>query len=588
MFCTYIRPDGEPCQTSNVVDPTRSNENYCAFHVPLDEKENWPTNARDVFMNYLLHGVQRTHGELCGAVIPAWVDFQRIPWHHDKADLSAAIIDTDVMFHNRGGVMKFDGAKISGSLTLSNCKLDGLYMNGLVVQKKTTVQETKTGKLSATRAKFLGGLLFASNCDSRDPDFSSSEFGSAGQDDSAIQAAPKTLFSGQISRFSDCVMWGVAHMSMRLETLVVDFARSTFEEDANFVGTKLGTGAGKGAISFDSARFLKNASFQQAQFRAPTTFRDIELGGDLKLESAQFHQPSTITTSSGFKSISATAAVFHNFSLSGRVSGNADFRSARFNSPVKIEGQFDGHAFFRDAHFVGHLDISGVRFNKTADFSTSGDASFSSLSAESATFNGDVSFEHRIFGQETSFSGTTFQVAPRFFGANLHASTTFGEIGNFRDVSKQAIKRYQALRHKCEELRSRHEEGIFHALEQRARCKSGEMPKIDRAFSVLYDFAAVYGTSLSRPIWGLFLVWTICTLLFALAAVSWNIDPQTHIDWMGMGDAALNSATNIFAPFYQFRQSSGWPAAAHLMQSLVAVPLIAVFLLALRWRFRRG
>ncbi len=54
MHCTYIRPDGEPCKTSQVVDPTGANEDFCAFHVPLKEKESWEKDARDKFANLFL------------------------------------------------------------------------------------------------------------------------------------------------------------------------------------------------------------------------------------------------------------------------------------------------------------------------------------------------------------------------------------------------------------------------------------------------------------------------------------------------------------------------------------------------------
>ena len=120
------------------------------------------------------------------------------------------------------------------------------------------------------------------------------------------------------------------------------------------------------------------------------------------------------------------------------------------------------------------------------------------------------------------------------------------------------------------------------------RMASKTMPKTDRLFSILYDFVSVYGISLLRPIVALVVIWGAFAVLFALGATSWRLDPSAAIDWQELGQAALTSASNIFAPFYNFRQSQGWEAAAYLGQSLLSIPLIAVFILALRWRFRRG
>lgn len=588
MACSYALPNGDLCPTQNVPDPTGDNQDFCAFHVPLDEKSQWTKDAQNKFTNYMTHGEHTRSGKLIGAQIPDWFDFNRVQWPPDQVDLSHSIVDGDVAFTNRGGTMNLQQSYISGGLTFSNCKLTGTELSGIEVNNATTLQRTKAGPFTAIRAKFLGGLSLKDACNLVSPNFSGAEFGTEGEDGIAFSATKQTEFSGESSNFHGCTMWAMARLDMSFQTTIVDFARSEFFSDATFVEATFCNQSADAKVSFDAARFLKSCSFKNAVFYGPATLRDLEISDVFNIEGANFTCPVSISANSKFNRISAEGAHFNNFELSGVMTNIVDFRRATFHAPAKFKGRFKSKALFADAVFQHHLELSDVIFEKTADFSTTKNLSFRSVSAERTKFNGNSNFDNRVFEREVSFDDAVFEVAPRFYGATLHPSITFGDIHKFKDVSKAAIKRYQTLRHKCEELRSRHEEGMFHSLEQRARCKSKTMPRTDRFFSVLYDLVSVYGTSLFRPIFALLVVWGLFTLFFALDATNWRIEFDAPIDWSEVGKAGLSSASNIFTPFYKFRQSGGWEAASYLGQSLISVPLIAVFILGLRWRFRRG
>lgn len=586
MACNFDRPDQSPCPYATYVDPTGKNADLCAFHIPNSEKNQWPVNARSRFKQYLINGVRQTNGDLVGAQIPSWINLGQIPWESDIFDFTGAVIDSSISFNDKRGSISLKDATVNGSLTLTNCRLDTLRIDGLTIHQECDLNGTSANIFSACRSRFLLGLKLSGNTKLKDPRFQSTIFGAEGVDSLSLEAAQSVKFYGTKTDFGECAFWGPASLSFKMQTDEVDFRGTEFHGAATFNHAEFGNGLG--LICFDLAQFHSGASFLSSNFREPVSFRDISAKGTLDLSGSHFTNASTISGAEDFQSILARNTTFHNLTISGVFAEVADFTQTRFAGPLQFRSTFKKDAFFTDAQFDGYADFDECTFSGLASFSTSQDLHFKSISFESAIFNGEVSFEHRRFREETSFRRARFKLAPRFYYAELHPSITFGGIMYFEDVSKDAVKRYQALRQKCEKLRSRHEEGIFHALEQRARCKSGELPRTDQFFSSMYDTVALYGTSLSRPIIGLFFVWLASTILLALVRSHWYVDFGATINWPLVGSSALSSARNIFAPFYQFRLSLSWVAIVHLVESLLSVPLLAVFLLALRWRFRRG
>lgn len=61
------------------------------------------------------------------------------------------------------------------------------------------------------------------------------------------------------------------------------------------------------------------------------------------------------------------------------------------------------------------------------------------------------------------------------------------------------------------------------------------------------------------------------------------------IDWPAWQSGLGRSVRASFVPFYELRDAVfTWSTVIAFMQSLTSIALIAVFLVTLRWRFKRG
>ena len=564
---------------------------WCPFHAPLAEKAEWTTHERNDFILVMQNAGRVANGDMTGVQLPDWANVERVNWPPSRIVLDLAIIEGDVRFMNRNGLLSLVDTDIRGGLILENCKLsDGLSADGLKISGPCQISGCSLGHIQArNRAEFCGGIEFQNNCTLGEINFDSAVFGNAENDGLSFNATPKVTVTGDSASFQKCEFLGAAHISAKFMVGTLDFRNAEFHGQANFTGAVFGhADKPNGLTYFDHAIFHQDAIFSRATFDHPAHLRDLEICGDLELNNAVFNWPCTISSTQNFKGVFATNAHFHEVSIAGVVEGPAVFRGAVFSGPIKIDSEFRGTVSFFDTEFRANADFAKVKFLGGTNFSTTNKSSFQSISFEKGVFVGPVTFEHRSFDRETSFAGTKFTIAPSFYHANLHPSVTFGAISDFSDFSKKATKRYQALRLKCEELRSRHEEGLFHALEQRSRRICGDLPRTDWFFSIIYDRIALYGTSIFRPLLSLFILLLAWTGLFALIATEWHIDPHGEVAWASLGESFVQSARNIIVPFFQFRQSADGMAVVHLIESLFAVPLLAVFFLAIRWRFRRG
>lgn len=149
--------------------------------------------------------------------------------------------------------------------------------------------------------------------------------------------------------------------------------------------------------------------------------------------------------------------------------------------------------------------------------------------------------------------------------------------------------------HKNREL-----EGVFYACEKRCHRRSLS-PKhvrdwLPRALSALYDITSGYGHSYGKAL-ASFLAIQLCFGI-GYSVASKRFEVSTEIDW----NIVLFTLVQVARPFellsvrshdatlfgvVNLSKASPWWGIASFVHSTASLALLALFLLALRWRFRR-
>ena len=589
MHCTYYSVDGTRCEHDS-PDPSGEYDDRCAFHIPLASKENWTADQRNEVFESFKQSPAVRRGHLAGFQLPAWLPIGSVTFATAMVDLSGAEIDQNLQFDNRrGSPVSLKQATIHGSVTIQNCELSRLDLSGVVTDGRTVLTKTVVKELVAEGGQLKGGLTLNGPVTLTDADFTSVAFGAEGKSESCLDCNDSVTFTGNQTVFQDSHFFAQAiFRAVRFVADNVLFSDATFKEKADFSGMAVAENSSI-PIRFDRVKFLEGADFRNAQFGKAANFYNITSKGHMNFDGAKFPIGLVITTAEPLTRLSAKFAEIGALRIQGTTAGPVSFESATIQSAF-LSGEFGERSSFRNTSFDGLLRCNGLTFSKFADFSCDSDSTIPivMLSLQNTHFKGQSSFSNRRFVQHADFSGATFDEVPSFFGTSLHPGTLFGGMTSFKDTSRHSIKCYQTLRQQCEALRSRHEEGIFHALEQRAIMRSGDLGRTEKLLSWAYHGLSRYGTSVERASWVLtgYFFGSIALML----AVAWikTYSPGVKIDWSLVGEAFRITATNVFAPFYLFRQSTGWIALGHFLQSILALPLFATFVLAIRWRFRRG
>ena len=260
--------------------------------------------------------------------------------------------------------------------------------------------------------------------------------------------------------------------------------------------------------------------------------------------------------------------------------------------------EIEGKTYFKNCHFLGDADFQGTTFKDDAVFKcssksreASADTVHGLVSFAGTVFLKDVDFSNRKFDGSLSFDKTHFHEAPNFSGASLSQHTTM-ETAYFHDVENSRVKqyapeRYRTLKHKMEELRDRRSQGKFFRCEQIAYRILKRKSWFERLLSLSYEKVSNYGTSIGKP-----LAWICaCILFFGLIFLLPSV-------WNGCGDTPYEkcfgspineSFKNVFKPFESFRSDhkTNWRSYVGALESLMIYSLFAVFLISVRWRFKK-
>ena len=143
-----------------------------------------------------------------------------------------------------------------------------------------------------------------------------------------------------------------------------------------------------------------------------------------------------------------------------------------------------------------------------------------------------------------------------------------------------------------EKIRAGQEQALFFALEQKSRRRQRDAHWFSSLASLLYEVTCDYGRSLGRPLMLLAMsalaFWAAYELVAHLAG-----SPSKGQDAVRFTFEQLFRPFLVWSPKYAEGDNLAWFAVAPLvfrllatLQSLISIGLVAVFLVALRRRFR--
>ncbi|MFC1526806.1 pentapeptide repeat-containing protein [Candidatus Latescibacterota bacterium] len=346
----------------------------------------------------------------------------------------------------------------------------------------------------------------------------------------------------------------------------LDFTKARFGDGVSFVEAKFHED-----VIFREASFSKKANFGSAQFSNEADFRDTHFGGDAVFSYGGFSRAATFD---GAKFLGV--AVFQGRSF--------DFVSFRHSV-------FESGANFREAAFRNRLNFRRAVFVEACDFSTVNvGRDLPVTNFRQAAFHGFTSFVNRNFTVAARFDECVFDAAPLFHECELHQDTSF-DGADFRDTrSRGAARAYRTLKLAMEEHRSRNEEGYFYALEQRSARYSGSLGRWDQFMSWLYDETSGYGQDSVQPLCLLLAIWLVFGMIFGLMGHPAGLTLEALRGGCSFSLAQIIRPLRILGV-----EEVTWTCPGLLLtqaisslESILTSACIALSLLSLRWRFRRG
>lgn len=341
----------------------------------------------------------------------------------------------------------------------------------------------------------------------------------------------------------------------------------------------------RGFADFRSSIFRKGILSPSAKYKGGASFRATKIDDYARFNGSEFEKDLDFTQGviDGVASFDGVifkcAARFdmtrlHAIHLNRtKARGRVTFKNACISNAIES----------RDATYEGGFNLSGM---KKVDGNAACEGELNEVFFIGVNFMRRAVFSNRNFCNATSFENSTFERAPEFYNSNLHQDTSF-EGSEFKDTASDSSRAYRTLKLAMENVRSKREEGMFFALEQRCLRRNKSISISVRVLSLLYDVSSGYGQSVTRPMLGMLGVAAVFMLIYAsIYAPSIN----DMLDFITLKDAFVLSIKQMVSPFYIWRESGVGLAAQVLgtLQSILFLGMFALFLLAVRWRFKRG
>lgn len=196
--------------------------------------------------------------------------------------------------------------------------------------------------------------------------------------------------------------------------------------------------------------------------------------------------------------------------------------------------------------------------------------------------------------------GVRYHVCPNYESMSIPQYIDFDNvIFEKTSFTKDAESSFRHMRLELSKKDARDYEGAFYQYEQ--RCTRKRYPKgVVRSFSWLYDQVSAYGTTFYRPFKILLFGQVSAFFIYFGMWLSWN--SVSSLTSRTLEDISIFTAAQLFKPFEIFSYSVKssdlfmiYGKNAHLgylylftpIHTLLSYVIFALFILALRWRFRR-
>ena len=312
---------------------------------------------------------------------------------------------------------------------------------------------------------------------------------------------------------------------------------------------------GSRPIEFAGVVFPSDGSLHLLNSARGVVFRDCEFAAGMVLSFSNFNSD-----------LELIAPKFH---------GDVTVQSAPYRSFVCRGALFPGPVTFNlSGAGPRHIDLSNSTFF----------GEFSVVATETSAFNvRNASFKAPI---AFNFSG-----APRVPQSTSFVGSSFG-----RGVcNAQTEATYRSLRQAFEANGNRDDEGIFYALEKRSQRRSLRMG-VTRSISALYDWSSTYGSSYVSPLVAIVIVQIVAAIGYVIAS------PNFDLSWKFDSNVAAFTIAQVVRPFELLSNRGtsvlgeqmigvGDPAPWAIwtaVHGVVTLVFFALFVLAVRWRFKRS
>lgn len=276
---------------------------------------------------------------------------------------------------------------------------------------------------------------------------------------------------------------------------------------------------------------------------------------------------------SSIPSIQADNSTFHKVDINKSDIYQISLKNSKVNY-LKITGD---KVFFINAPVDPNVDDSIKCIDKFISYDT-------------ATVSG-VDFRNRIFRGDHVLSKTDFRNTPDYINASFEGNVVFPLKDTDYPVKQDyAAASYRNLKNQMEKTRNRHAQGMFHALEMRSIRRQKVSPPLENLISFLYDKASVYGYSAKTAFLNLGKVSLLAFLVYWLIHADMSIDIRAPFDFDAARSAAVDTLRQTVVPFHLLRKDDTefWLILFSTFHSVIAVILVALAFLAIRWKFRRG
>jgi uncharacterized protein YjbI with pentapeptide repeats len=376
------------------------------------------------------------------------------------------------------------------------------------------------------------------------------------------------------------------------QTERIDFTFTLFDRPVSFQSF-----AFQSEVDFSSSKFCCDVNFCEAQFTCYSDFQSVRFLGNADFDRTQFNGSKIdlgYTEFSGKAYFRSARLVNSNFTAA-RFRGDGYFEHATFDDKANfIRVIFSGFALFDDAVFNGYADFAQATFAWTSFRSVT----FSSgVMFRDTTFPDFIYFINAKFGSEANFARARFEASvPDFRGATMHEATEWHDVvwpepPSKKHQAQDQVYAFERLKQEMERLNKHEDEQSFFRKELRAR--RGLVPVLSGTWllNVAYQVSSNYGVSVARPISLLVAVYAIGVYVFSGAPLT-----PAAVYPEAIPHAAAISFANIL-PMVPITHDIA--SAAHsgvgmtrmgkvvgIVQTLLSLPLLFLFGLAIRNRFR--